>query len=113
MMETLLQEICYGLRMLAKSPGFVLVAVLSRGLGIGANTAIFSLVNTVALRPLPIERPEQLVSLQNVSSTRLSNAFSYPNYKDFRDRNDVFSGLIGYHFTPLSVSYDGVNEKLW
>jgi hypothetical protein len=112
-METLIQDLRYGLRMLAKSPGFVMVAVLSLGLGIGANTAIFSLVNTAALRPLPVEKPEQLVSLQNVSASRASNSFSYPNYKDFRDRNDVFSGLIGYHFAPLSVSHDGINEKLW
>src|SRR5882724_9551936 len=113
MMETLIQDVRYGLRMLVKSPGFVIIAVLSLGLGIGANTAIFSLVNTVALRPLPVEKPAELMSLINVSGSRGNNAFSYPNYKDYRDRNDVFSGLIGYQFAPLSVSHDGINEKLW
>ncbi len=57
--------------------------------------------------------PEQLVSLQNTVGFQLLSAFSYPNYKDFRDRNDVLAGLIGYRFAPLSVSHDGVNEKLW
>lgn len=113
MIETLIQDLRYGLRMLAKRPGFTIIAVLSLGLGIGANTAIFSLVNTAALRPLPVEKPAQIISLQNAVGFRASPGFSYPNYKDLRDRNDVFTGLLGYRFTPLSVSHDGVNEKLW
>ena len=99
--------------MLAKSPGFTAIAVLSLGLGIGANTAIFSLVNTAVLRPLPVEKPEQLISLQNAVGFRASPSFSYPNYKDIRDRNDVFAGLVGYRFAPLSMSHDGINEKVW
>ena len=114
MLETLIQDLRYSLRMLAKRPGFTLIAVLSLGLGIGANTAIFSLVNTVMLRPLPVERPEQIVSLQNEGLLRVSTTFSYPNYKDYRDRSgEVFAGLIGYRFAPLSASYNGVNEKMW
>ena len=106
------QDIRFGLRMLRKSPGFTLVAVLSLALGIGANTAIFSLVNTALLRPLPVANPEQLVAL-NSSGNRSFPTFSYPNYKDFRDRSDVFSVLIAYRFTPVSLSHDGINERLW
>jgi predicted permease len=114
LIETLIQDVRYGLRMLAKRPGFTVIAVLSLGLGIGANTAVFSLVNTAALRPLPVERPDELVSLQNAGLLRVSTTFSYPNYKDFRDRSgDGMAGLIGYRFVPLAVSHDGVNEKLW
>jgi predicted permease len=107
------QDLRYGIRMLIKRPGFTAVAVLSLALGTGANTAIFSLVNTVLLRPLPIEKPQQLVALNNTSERNNFASFSYPNYKDFRDRNEVFSGLIGYRFTPLSLSHEGINERVW
>ncbi len=111
--EILTQDLRYGLRMLAKRPGITLIAVLSLALGIGANTAIFSFVNTIALRPLPVASPDEIVSLRNETGGKVSMAFSYPNYKDFRDRNEVFAALIGYRFAPLSVSHDGINEKLW
>jgi predicted permease len=113
MIADLWQDLRYGLRMLRKSPGFTLVAVLSLTLGIGANTAIFSLINTALLRPLPIAKPEQLVALNNAGSNHTFPTFSYPNYKDFRDRNEAFSDLIGYRFTPISLSHDGINERLW
>jgi macrolide transport system ATP-binding/permease protein len=112
-MQTLWQDLRYSLRMLRKRPGFILVAVITLALGIGANAAIFSLVNTVLLRPLPVAQPEQIVSLNNVADNRMFPTFSYPNYRDFRDRNEVFSGLIGYSFSPLSLSHDGINERLW
>ncbi len=111
--DEMIQDLRYGVRMLIKNFGFTVVAVLSLALGTGANTAIFSLINTVMLRPLPIEKPEQLVSLNNSSENRMFPTFSYPNYKDFRDKNDVFSGLIGYRYAPLSLSYDGINERVW
>lgn len=111
--DEMIQDLRYGMRMLIKNFGFTVVAVLSLALGTGANTAIFSLVNTLMLRPLPIEKPEQLVSLNNAAEKRMFPTFSYPNYKDFRDRNDVFSGLIAYRYAPLSLSYDGVNERVW
>jgi predicted permease len=113
LIETLLKDLRYGMRRLLRSPGFTAIALLSLALGIGANTAIFSLVNTVALRPLPVERPEQLVSLTNATGNRLFPTFSYPNYRDFRDRNDLFAGLVAYRFAPLNLSHDGVNERLW
>lgn len=107
------QDLRFGLRMLIKKPGFTVVAVLSLALGTGANTAIFSLVNTVMLRPLPIEKPQQLVALNNTAEGHAFATFSYPNYKDFRDRNEVFSGLIAYRFQPLSLSHEGINERVW
>ena len=107
------QDLRYGIRMLIKKPGFTAVAVLSLALGTGANTAIFTLINTVMLRPLPIEKPQQIVALNNTSERNSFANFSYPNYKDFRDRNEVFSGLIGYRFTPLSLSHEGINERVW
>src|SRR5579862_7387995 len=110
--ESIFQDLNYSLRMLVKSPAFTIVAILSLGLGIGVNTAIFSLVNTAVLRPLPVRRPEQLVSLMNVMDSRGTFTFSYPNYRDFRDRNNVFDGLIGYSIDPVSISHDGINEKL-
>jgi len=110
-MQTLWQDLRYGARMLLKKPGFTLIAIITLALGIGANTAIFSLVNTVVVRPLPVERPEQLVSLNNVA-LKLP-VISYPNYRDFRDRNNSFSGMLAYRYTPLGLSHNGVNERVW
>lgn len=110
----MMQDLRYGLRMLVKRPGFTLVALLSLALGMGANTAIFSLINTLLLRPLPIQQPGQLVALNSVGESRgMFSNFSYPNYKDLRDRNDVFADLIAYRITPLSLSHDGINERQW
>jgi putative ABC transport system permease protein len=106
-------DLRYAVRTLGKNPGFAAIAVLTLGLGLGANTAIFSLVNTALLRPLPVERPDRLVTLNYAAERRMLPAFSYPNYKDFRDRNNAFSGLLGYRFAQLSLSHDGVNERLW
>jgi putative ABC transport system permease protein len=106
-------DLRYAVRTLGKNPGFAAIAVLTLGLGLGANTAIFSLVNTALLRPLPVERPDRLVTLNYAAERRMLPAFSYPNYKDFRDRNNSFSGLLGYRFAQLSLSHDGVNERLW
>ncbi len=113
LVETFGKDLRYSARRLRRSPGFVVVAVLSLALGIGANTAIFSMVNTAVLRPLPIERPGEVMALTNASSRQMFASFSYPNYRDFRDRNGVLSGLIAYRFAPLSLSHDGVNERLW
>ncbi|MBI1761538.1 MAG: ABC transporter permease [Acidobacteria bacterium] len=114
-METLLQDLRVSLRRLRKTPGFTLIAVLSLALGIGANTAIFSLVNTMFLRPLPVEKPERLVALNSVSFDGKRNfpTFSVPNYRDIRDRNDVLSGLATYRIAPISLSNNGINSRLW
>ena len=94
----LLADIRFGARTLTKSPAFVAVAALSLALGIGANTAIFTLTDQLLLRLLPVRHPEQLVLLsavgQHYGSNSGSNRISYPMYQDFRDRNPVFSGMF-------------------
>ena len=108
-----MKDIRYAIRGLVKRPGFVAIAVITLALGIGANTAIFSLVNTVLLRSLPVDRPNEIVSVAMRGKDDSMSAFSYPNYKDFRDRNDVLSGLLVYRFVPLSLSRGSANERIW
>src|SRR5438132_849417 len=114
-LDTILRDLKYTFRMLARTPGFTAVAVLTLALGIGANTAIFTLLDQVLLRLLPVKDPEQLVLLTSVGahygSNTGANAFSYPMYKDFRDRNQVFSGLLGRFGLPLSLGYKGRTER--
>src|ERR1700730_1609692 len=107
-------DLRYGFRRLRQSPGFTVLAILSLALGIGANTAIFSLVDTVLLRPLPVAHAEQLVEVYCTQHTGADYPIqSYPNYKDYRDRNDVFTGLVVYRFAPMSLSHSGTNERIW
>ncbi|MGH9970964.1 MAG: ABC transporter permease [Pyrinomonadaceae bacterium] len=112
-MTTLLKDIRYGIRNLLKRPGFTVTAVITLALGIGANTAIFSLVNMVLLRSLPVDHPEQIVSVSARGKGDAMVAHSYPNYIDFRDRNEVLSGLLIYRFVPMSLSRGGTSERIW
>ena len=118
-MGSLLQDIRYGLRMLARNPAFSAIAMLTLALGIGANTAIFSLTDQILLRRLPVRSPEQLVSLRTTGSNQGhvwsdsvddSGMFSYPVYKDLRDRNQAFSNLLARFPTSVSVSGQGSTE---
>jgi macrolide transport system ATP-binding/permease protein len=96
-MGNLIQDIRYGLRVLAKRPGFTIAAVLTLALGIGLNTAIFSLYNGVLLRPLPARDPERLVNLYSaVQGERGTGIFSHPAYVFYRDRNNSFSDVAAY-----------------
>jgi macrolide transport system ATP-binding/permease protein len=108
--ESFFQDVRYALRTLRKSPGFTLVCILTLGLGIGANTAIFSVVNALILRPLPVERPNELAFLENV---HYGPGQSFPNYKDLRDRNQTFAGLIGYRIAPMELETDHGAERIW
>src|SRR5690242_8039468 len=114
-MQTLLQEIRFTLRTLRKGPVFTFVAILSLALGIGANTAIFSLMDQVLLRALPVQHPEQLVMLDQPGpqngSIFAENAFSYPMYRDFRDHNSVFSGLLARFPISMSVAYHDQTDR--
>jgi len=98
-MEPILQDIRYGIRTLLKSPTVSILATIALALGIGANTAIFSVVNAVLLRPLPFAESESLMSIFESDSTRgqLRGSYSYPNYFDLRDQNQSFEQLASYH----------------
>lgn len=115
-MVTLIQDLRYAVRTLARAPGFTAVVVLTLGLGIGANTAIFSLMDQVLLRMLPVRDPAQLVQLDGPGpfSGRTMNdrTFSYPMYVDLRDRNQVFSGLVARFGTPATLLHRGQAERI-
>ena len=95
-MDNLLQDVRYGARRLARSPGFTLIAVLTLALGIGANSAIFSVVNAVLLRSLPYAEPDRLVRLFNVRDESDQFPVAPPNYFDFREQRQLFSGVAAY-----------------
>ena len=110
--EDFFQDLRYGFRWLRKSPGFSLIVVLALALGLGANTALFSLFNRVLLRALPVRHPEQLVVL-NVLNERSESiqSFSYPMYRELRDKNSVFSGILAQAGVEMNASYAGQSEK--
>src|SRR4029077_18201776 len=113
-MATLLQDLRYAVRTLRKSPLFVSVAVLSLALGIGANTAIFTLVNQLILQYLPVRHPEELALLTarapHYGSNSGPNSLSYPMYQDFRGKSQVFSGMFCRHSETISATFEGRTE---
>jgi len=90
-LDRMIQDLRFGVRMLAKSPGFTAVAVLTLALGIGANTALFSVVNGVLFNPLPYPQPEQLVTLHESKPNFEAGSISFPNFRDWRKENTTFS----------------------
>jgi putative ABC transport system permease protein len=111
--ETVWQDVRYAMRTLAKSPAFAFVVIASLALGIGANTAIFSLINAALLKMLPVSNPEQLVEFKNVNPDFGEyNGFAYPAFKQFRDRNRVFSGILAFFnlYFNVTVELSGQGE---
>src|SRR5215216_7665445 len=111
-METLLQDIRYAIRVLLKSPGFTAVALLTLTLGIGANTAIFSVVNAVLLRPLPYEESERLVFLNEKSPVLDEMSISYPNFLDWRAHNQTFEKMGVYNRASYNLTGSGEAERI-
>lgn len=115
-MRNLASDVRFALRIFGKSPVFVAVALLSLALGIGANTAIFTLLDQLMLRLLPVKHPEQLVTLwgrgEHYGGNNGMYKLSYPMYVDFRDKNQVFDGMFGSWDTSLNLSFDGRTERI-
>ena len=113
-METLLQDIRFGLRTLLRTPGFTLIAVIALALGIGANTAIFSVVNTVILRPLGYARPERLVKVMalNTKDAQAPTNISYPNFVDWKAQNHVFTDMATYYQNSCNLTGAGDPQQL-
>ncbi len=103
-MDTLLRDLRYGARLIVRSPGFAIAAIVSLGLGIGANTAIFSLLDAVLLQPMAVSSPAEIVSIytSDFSSTQYGSS-SYPDYVDFA-KADMLAGIAAYQFTQLSMN---------
>jgi hypothetical protein len=111
-LATLLQDIRYGLRTLRKSPGFTLIAVLTLALGIGANTALFSVVNGVLLNPLPFPHPNELVALHESKPNFEQGSISYPNFLDWRNQNHTFSSLAIFRGYAFSLTGSGLAQQV-
>ncbi len=115
-MDALTQNLRFAARSLARAPGFTVVVVLTLALGIGANTAIFTLMDQVLLRGLPVTDPGRLVMLDapgpNQGRVEADHAFSYPMFVDFRDRNTVFSGVLARYPVALTMLYENRSERV-
>jgi predicted permease len=110
-MQTLWQDLRYGFRMLAKSPGFTALAVLTLALGIGVNATVFSVINGMLLRPMPVPHPEQITVLAaQQDGSQDFQQFSYPDYLDIRKQADAFSDILAYRVSLVGLSVDGKGD---
>jgi putative ABC transport system permease protein len=110
----MLKDINYGLRKLLKNPGVTLVAVITLGLGIGANTAIFSGVNAFLMRPLPVPRPHELIRPMEVAEDReLHDEMSYPDFLDYRAQSSSFLGLAAEDMASAAIDTEDQNDVIW
>jgi len=107
MLETLWQDLRFGLRMLRKNPGFSLIAILTLALGIGANTAIFSVVDAALLRSLPYPDAERLVMLWSGGQGAPRSGSALPDYREWRDQSQVFEGLGAFYYRDFNLVGDG------
>ncbi len=111
-MTTFSQDVRYAVRMLLKSRGFALIAVLTLALGIGANTALFSVVNSVLLNPLPFQNPDELYALYTKTSNFDRGSISYPNFLDWQKQNHTFSSLSAFRADDYNLTGSGQPERL-
>ena len=102
-------DLVYATRLVRRQPGFAAVAIISLAFGVGANTLVFSVINALVLKPLPVERPEELAFIQPSSGWTLS----YPTYRDIRDRTETFAGVIAYRVAPMSLDRDTAAARVW
>ncbi|HEX3472396.1 MAG TPA: ABC transporter permease, partial [Silvibacterium sp.] len=109
--ETLIQDVRFSLRMLRKSPGFTLVAVFTLALAIGANAVVFSIMNTLILRPLNVPRAESLYAIERGSDQAINHSF--PDYLDLRDRNRSFEDLVAYNVTGAALDTGNNPSSVW
>ena len=112
-LETLAADARCGLRMMLRSPAFTIVAILTLALGIGANTAIFSIVNAVLLSPLPFPHPEQLVTLHESKPNFQTGSISYPNFRDWQRNNSTFSAIAVSRALSFSLTGSGEAEQVF
>ena len=111
-MESFIHDLRFGVRMLVKNPGFTWIAVLTLALGIGANTAIFSVVNTVLLRPLPHKDAEQLLAVWAVQTKANQTLFSPAEFLDYQTQNQSFTEMAAYRFMPFTLTGQGDPEQI-
>jgi predicted permease len=111
--EQFAQDLRYGLRMLRRSPGFTAVAVLSLALGIGANSAVFSLIDALLLKHLPVKEPEQLYLIAHTGERGVSEANNFPLFEQMRDHSQSFSGLIAFNPNQWKVAVDDQTEVVY
>ena len=111
-METLWQDVRYSLRVLGKNHGFAAIAILTLALGIGANTALFSVVNGVLLRPLPYPQSDRIVAISEKTANFDRSSISYPNFLDWRRSNSTFSSIAAYRSDDFSMTGSGEPERV-
>src|SRR5712692_2431926 len=113
-MDSFFRDLRYSVRKLIKSPAFTAVAILALALGIGANTAIFSVVNSVLFHPLPYSDPGRLVQLWEASSKKARNEIpaSYPNFADWRDQNHAFEQVVAYSDWTFNLTGTGEPQRI-
>jgi len=112
-LDAVVGDLRHAARRLAAARGFTLTVAVTLALGIGATTALFSLVDALLLRPLAVREPERLVALYTVSPEGLEPLLAYPDFEEFRRERDVFEGLAAHRRRPLSVRARGASERLW